>query len=121
MPRSVGLATLGDLTWREHGGTGAEASCQVIDDLGNLQVRIALTKIRHESRGLGDAKMCAVDERLGGVSPRGVVRGPPSDERGVMGHSSLAVKLVTPNAGALEDVQAGSTLFWRARLLANFS
>src|SRR5262245_32673077 len=63
--------------------------------------------------------MSSPDEGLGSVGARGIVGRPAADKRGVVRNGSLAVELVTPNASAFENVQAGSTLLRGSRVLAD--
>src|SRR5262249_21411633 len=62
----------------------------------------------------------APDEGLGSVGARRIVGRPAADKRGVIRDGPFAVELVTPYAGAFENVQAGSTLLRGDRLLADF-
>src|SRR5512132_3761866 len=63
--------------------------------------------------------MSSPDEGLGCFGASGVIRGPAADERCVIRDSSLAVELMTADAGSFKDEQAGTTPLSGRRLIAD--
>jgi hypothetical protein len=55
LTRSVCLAPHCNLT--ENRGPGSETSSQIVDNRSNLPIRIASTKVGHQSRSFGDTKV----------------------------------------------------------------
>jgi hypothetical protein len=78
--RSICSASLCNVSGGERRSACSEPPSHIVDNRSDLWVRIAVAEVRHEARGVGEAKMSAPDEGLGGVGARRIVGGPAASK-----------------------------------------
>jgi hypothetical protein len=92
--RSICSASLCNVSGGERRSACSEPPSHIVDNRSDLWVRIAVAEVRHEARGVGEAKMSAPDEGLGGVGARRIVGGPAArstTEASNLRHEALAL------------------------------